>query len=133
MPRVLSRGYFHRQPSERRMLMWLPKPSSTRASAMLLPHNTPTQSGIQRQIMSTRLYPPFAILVEPRLICASHQSLPPPVLRLRVGELITVTRLEHIIRAFVFFSPPWPLICGVSKRASLAYSESAKGTLKAGP
>jgi hypothetical protein len=162
MPSVLSRGYFHRRPSERWMLMCLPKSSSTRASAMSLPHNTPTQGGIQRRVMRIRLslrslekcilapkslgatslpvrlfemkelmsilvtiyllgmlFLPVssylaqttsAMAIFHRNSCraaaqsrAGHQSLHLPVLRLRVDELVPVTRLEHIIRALCSF------------------------------
>jgi len=134
MPSVLSRGYFHRRLSERWMLMCLPKSSYTRVSAMSLPRNTPTQSGIQRRVMSIRLYHPSQFLSSHRPICAGHQSLHLPVLRPRGDEFVTVTRLEHIIRPLCSFRLHSPLICVVSKkRASLASSESAKKTLEAGP
>jgi hypothetical protein len=116
MPSVLSRGYFHTRLSERWMLVCLPKSSYTRVSAMSLPRNTPTQSGIQRRVMSIRLYPPSQFLSSHRPICAGHQSLHLPVLRPRGDEFVTVTRLEHIIRPLCSFRLHSPLICVVSKR-----------------
>lgn len=102
-------------------------------------HLAPSQypnnkSGIQRRVMSTRLYPPSQFLSSHGPSAPVTKTCTSPCLRLRVDELIGVTRMEHILRALCSFWPYWPLICGISKRgAFLASSESAKRTLKAGP
>ena len=78
MPSVLPRGYFHRRPSERWMLICLPKSSFTRASAMSLPHDTPntkwnTTTGHEHSALSS-----IAILVEPPLNLRRSPKPPSP-------------------------------------------------------